>query len=211
MADDRSVFAQHRQSVAPVATLLGSFGSLLTTVSLSALGAMAFGVPGLFIGATLGASSGMMLLNWTSLLGNPRLEGSLRSRLGARATADFVGIRDESKSAPRDLTRMETDDNVGFLNLTETALIIVTEEDTLSIPREELRGFSLEPVVELPYVKWIRVEFEQGAGSSSLLLMSRRARTLREVRRQTQSLYERLVNWHTASQLRWLEIRRSGL
>lgn len=210
-AQESSAFAQHRQSVAPLATLLGSFGSLVTTISLSALGAAVLGVPGLFIGATLGASSGMMLLNWTSLLGNPRLEESLRARLGARASSNFVGIREAVSPGTRDFVRMETDDNVGFLELTESALNVVTEEGPLTLPRDEIRGFSMEPVIELPYVKWIRVEFEQGGGVSCLLLMSRRARTLREVRKQTQQLYERLVNWHTASQLRWLEVRRSGL
>ena len=63
-------------------------------------------------------------------------------------------------------------------------------------------------MVELPYDVWIRVEFYAGAALASLLINSRQEHTLRSAKRATLRLYERLVDWYTEEQLRWVEEER---
>ncbi len=149
------------------------------------------------------AAVAMLTVGRTSLLGNLRLRDALAARLGVRPKGmEFVGIAKPESNDPLAM-RLETDDNVGFLFLGREELRIFTEDSTIVLSQDELRGFSTERVAALPYLIWIRVEFFQGSEPGAFLMMSREASNISEQRRKTIALRAKLVEWHSAAQLAW--------
>jgi hypothetical protein len=103
---------------------------------------------------------------------------------------------------------VETDDNVGLLALTDTDLVVLTEQMPIIVPRSDIIDVQLERMIELPYLQWIRVKLLVDGVEESILLSSRQAGTLRQGKRATRRLAKRLTDWWADEQLRWLEEER---
>ncbi len=82
-------------------------------------------------------------------------------------------------------------------------LLILTDGGKIAIALNEITDVSLERLVELPVLSWIRIAFERDQGASSVLVVSRQATSLRRARCATRRLYERIVDWYADGQLRW--------
>jgi hypothetical protein len=152
------------------------------------------------------------VINHTPMFGNRALERELRDRLNGHDPAlEFVGLGQPGSNTLRiklSSVRMETDDNVGLLELSETALSIRTDSATLLVEPGAIQRIELERMVELPLLSWIRIELEHAEGDTSILVTSRQASSLRFARAATRKLYERLIHWHADRQLAWLDEAR---
>lgn len=177
-----------------------------------ALGSAAAGLVGGAAGALLGIGAFWGLMNRVTVYGNSRLCTELGQQVGAEGLdTEFVGLclPENNTIQGKLLTmRLETDDNVGFLHLGEDCLSILLQEGRLGIARDQIREVTTERFVELPYLRWIVVEYYDGGALRTLLLCSRRCRTLREARRSTEQLKTRIVDWYTEPVVRQLEASR---
>jgi len=211
-AERGSTFHRHCRTAGVLALTTTSLG-MFTPLVCGALGFLTLGLGWGLLAATASTAAAISIVNISALLGNDRLERQLRERIGANLDdLEFVGLcRSENNSVKgKYLTpRLDTDDNVGFLELAEKELRILTEESVVTVPRDSIQSIDRVRCIELPYLSWIRIEFEDdGDTASSFLVMSRQATSIREIRTRTQDLYTRLVDWHTEAQLRWLEEHR---
>jgi hypothetical protein len=206
-----TLFAQYRVRAGIAANVIVGLSGLAAGC-LMALGLGALGVTGGIAALAFGLAGVTVTANLVGCIGNRALAERLRERLGIdTGELEFVGLcRGDNNARKKILTpHLETDDNVGFLGFDDERLRVHLEAATLVIPREEIRRISLERVVELPYLRWVRIEFfREDQATASFLLMSREGTTLRDLRRATRSLHDRLVEWHVSAQLRWLEEER---
>jgi hypothetical protein len=134
-----------------------------------------------------------------ALLGNARLRARLASRLNPPMEAIFVGLCRPENNTVREkyfTNRVETNDNVGFLEIGAEALVIKTEDGRIELPRASIRQVELERYVEYPSLRWIRIEVQEpGSAPKAILLSSREATTLNEERKATEALRAKLVEW----------------
>lgn len=205
VASDRSVFAryQRREGLAVGVGVGVSLGCIFgIAAGLAVLGGPLWGL----LGAAVSLAGAGWMANAGALFGNEVLEARLRESLTLPEGAlEFVGIcRGDQNSLGAKLfpPRIETDENVGFLRLTADRLELFLEGQTLVIPRTDLRDVRTEPVVEAPFLSWIRLELYEGDRLCSFLLMSRQAQRLRDLGQVNRRLYDRLRDWHCAHQLR---------
>jgi hypothetical protein len=208
-----SIFRRFCYRYGVVGNLCLGIGFLLPPLAIT-LGAAVGGLLGAAAGACLGLAGFWGLMNRLTVYGNGRLRSELARHLGAdgrEAVLHFVGLcLPENNTVQGKLLtmRLETDDNVGFLHLDEDGLSIVLEEGRLRIPRDQIREVRTERFVELPYLRWIVVEYYEDAALRTLLLCSRQCRSLREARAATDRLLRRVVDWYTEPVLRQLEASR---
>ncbi|MEO1270463.1 MAG: hypothetical protein AAFX99_20440, partial [Myxococcota bacterium] len=174
-----------------LATFLALIGSLMAMLGLS-LWALPI-VMGLM--AIL-----MISYNRLALLGNRTLERRLRQRLN-NTDGVFVGLCKVENNRILAL-RVETDDNIGFLELHPDNLLIRTEEGVLSIAPANLQRITTELMRDLPYLSWIRLDYTRSDNGEedSILLYSRQVVSLRQARRAAQPLHDRLVQWMVEGQ-----------
>lgn len=172
------------------------------------VGLVLFGVGGFIPAGAIGFIGALSFLNWVPLIGNHTLRTNLSKTLGAKPGWTFVGLRAAQGTMIQEARRVETDDNVGFMRITEDALEVATEGGEVSVPRDRIRGFETERMLGLPYLHYIRVEFEEDDGLKAFLLVSREGTSVQQHRRNTDALHDRLVEWHADHQLRWLEAQR---
>jgi hypothetical protein len=211
-AERGSTFHRHCRThgvLALTTTSLGMFAPLVC----GALGFLTLGLGWGLLAVSVSTLAAVSIVNISALLGNAKLEARLREQIGARASEmEFVGLCRSENNTLRGkyLTpRLDTDDNVGFLELTDSTLRIATEESTVVIARSSIQTIDSVRCIELPYLSWIQIEFEdEDDHIGSFLLMSRQASTIREIRSRTRALYATLIDWHTEAQLRWLEEHR---
>lgn len=206
-----STFQRHCRThglLALSATSLGMFTPLVC----GALGFVTLGLGWGLLAATASTVAAIAIINGAALLGNDKLESRLRREMEVPDELEFVGLcRIENNSLRgKYLTpRLDTDDNVGFLELSDAELSIRIEEAVIAVERDAIARIERERCVELPYLSWIRIEFEDDTGRDrSFLMMSREASSIREIRTRTEALYAQLIDWHTESQLRWLDEHR---
>lgn len=206
-----TLFAQYRVRAGIAANVIVGLSGLGAGF-LMAIGLGALGVTGGIAALALGLAGVAVTANQVGCIGNRALADRLRERLGIdTGELEFVGLCRGDNNARSKLLKphLETDDNVGFLGFDDECLRVHLEAATLAIPREEIRRISLERVVELPYLRWVRIEFfRDDQATASFLLMSREGTTLRDLRRGTRALHDRLVEWHVSAQLRWLDEER---
>lgn len=207
-----SAFHRHCRTTGVVALAATSLG-MFTPLIAGALTFLTLGLGWGLVAVSASTAAAVTFVNIAALIGNRRLERRLRRQVGpAVAELEFVGLcRSENNSVKgKYLTpRLDTDDNIGFLDLADDALRVITEEGVIAIARDSIREIGRSPCIELPYLSWIRIEVEHADdATTSFLLMSRQAATIRELRGRTEALYCQLVDWHTDAQLRWLENER---
>ena len=205
-----SVFKRFCYRYGVVGNLCLGMGLLIPPAAI-AMGLAVAGVAGAAAGTVLGAGSLWAMMNRVTVYGNGRLRSALAKRLGAPQDAEFVGLcLPENNTVQGKLLtlRLETDDNVGFLNLEDKAMRIRMEEGQLSIPRDHVREVSTERFIELPYLRWICVQYYEAGALRTLLLCSRQCRSLREARRSTDKLLARIEDWYTEPVIQQLEAER---
>jgi hypothetical protein len=206
-----SVFRRFCYRYGVVGNVCLGVGFLLPPLAI-ACGAVLAGSAGVVAGTGAGFGAFWALMNRVTVYGNLRLRDELARRLGVRdPAAEFVGLcLPENNTVQGKLLtmRLETDDNVGFLCLDDEALTIRMEEGELQIARADIREVTEERFVELPYLRWIAVEYYEHGCLRTVLLCSRQCRTLREARHATEALLERLVDWYTEPVVRDLERER---
>lgn len=211
VSDRGSTFSRHCRTHGIVALTTTSLGMFTPLVG-GALGFLALGLGWGLLAASASTIAAISIVNIAALLGNDKLEARLREQLGVSTDVEFVGLcRSENNTfRGKYLTpRLDTDDNVGFLAMNESELLVRTEESLIAIERDCIQRIERTRCIELPYLSWIRIEFEDDVGAEhSFLLMSRHASTIRQIRVRTEDLYVRLIDWHTEGQLRWLEEHR---
>ena len=171
------------------------------------LGFLTFGTAGFLPAGVVGFVAALAFLNWIPLMGNRALRTKLIKSLGAKPGWTFIGLRAAQGTMLQEARRVETDDNVGFMRVTPSALEVVTESGELSVSRDHIRGFSTERMLGLPYLHYIRVEFEENDGVKAFLFVSREGSSVQQHRRSTEQLRDKLVEWHADHQLEWLKSR----
>ena len=209
----RSTFARYRQREGVVALSCAAAAYLVPPTAML-LGLAAAGPLGAALSALFGVVGWAWLMDHTGLLGNVRLRAELASRLGvAPGTADFVGIglpENNTFVAKYLHPRLDSDDNVGFLSIRDDQLLLMTEEGQVQIAREDVRRISTERLVELPYLRWIKLEYYKGDKLTAVLVSSRESSTLTETRAATGALCSRLTAWWTEPISRELAERHPG-
>ena len=198
-------FRYHLERTAPLAVAAAALHTVAIPVACGLVGLALFGAGAFFPAGAVGFVGAMSFLNWIPLIGNRTLRANLVRTLGAKPGWVFVGLRASQGSVLEEARRVETDDNVGFLRTTNEALEVTTEGGSVSIPRDRIRGFAQERMLGLPYLFFIRVEFEEDNRIKSFLFVSREGNSVREHRKNTDALRRRLVEWHAEHQLKWLE------
>ena len=176
-------------------------------VACGLVGLVLFGISGFLPAGAIGFLGALSFLNWIPLIGNQALRTNLSKNLGAKPGWTFVGLRAAQGTMLQEARRVETDDNVGFMRVTDEALEVVTEGGELAIPCDRIRGFSTERMLGLPYLHYIRIEFDEDDGLKAFLLVSREGTSVQQHRKNTEILRKRLVEWHADHQLQWLEAR----
>ena len=171
-------------------TLLAMIGSLMAMLGLSLWALpIVMGIMGFLV----------ICYNHIGLLGNRALERRLRQRLGGERHEEFVGLGQSDNNTFRAkylAVRVETDDNIGLFELRADRLVIRPEEGRLPIALDAVKGITTEPMIDLPYLSWIRVTYTRSDGvEDSVLMSSRQVSSLRQARRATHALYQRLVSW----------------
>lgn len=207
-----STFRRHCRTHGVLALTTTSLG-MFTPLLCGTLGFLALGLGWGLLAASASTLAAISIVNIAALLGNDKLESRLRERIGAASGhLEFVGLcRSENNTfRGKYLTpRLDTDDNVGFLDLTDSELRIWTEESMVVIARDSIQRIDRARCIELPYLSWIQIEFEDEDNiTGSFLLMSRQASSIRGIYSRTEDLYRQLIDWHTEAQLRWLEAHR---
>jgi len=144
------------------------------------------------------------LVNWTGMWGNRRLELTLRERTGS--TGEFIGVgcaNSNDLATAFDASRMDTDDNVGFISFVEHALVIETEEREIMADSDDIVDITVERMKSMPLMSWIRVTIHDpdSGARAALLVNSRRGHTMRQAKRATLALYQRMVEWHLSCQM----------
>lgn len=211
-ADASPVFREYRDR----SWLMVTTGTaLVTLVGLSfttVVGLWAGGLLGLLGGVVAGVGGGLWAGLSMSAVANRLLRRRLRQSLGVRGRGIFVGLRTSQGDLWTELHRKETDDNVGFLELGDQTLSVISEAGKVTLPRDSIRGFERERVKAVPMLWFIRVLIDEEEGfEGSFLVVSREGDSLAAQSEATALLYDRLVTWHTEHQLAWLEAHRDPL
>ncbi len=206
-SEDSPSFRNHLERTAPVAVAAATVHTLLLPIIFASVGWAVFGTGGFLPVGAMGLLVALSCLNWIPVIGNQTLRDNLVKSLGRKPGATFVGLRAVQGNGVQEALRVETDDNVGFLYTTDRSLEVVTEGGSLSVPRDRIRGFDTERMRGLPYLHYIRVEFEEDHMLKAFLVVSREGRSIKQHRKTTERLRARLVEWHAEHQLRWLEER----
>ena len=206
-SDESPSFRYHLERTAPMAVAAAAVHTVAVPLVCGLVGLSLFGTGAFLPAGAIGFFGALSFLNWIPLIGNQTLRGNLVRRLGTKAGWTFVGLRATQGSMMQEARRVETDDNVGFLRVTDDALEIATEGGELRIRRDTIRGFTTERMIGLPYLHYIRVEFEEDDGLMAFLFVSREGRSVARHRKNTEALRQRLVDWHADHQLAWLAAR----
>ena len=204
-SEDSPSFRYHLERTAPMAVAAAAVHTVAVPLLCGLAGMVLFGVGGFLPAGALGFLGALSFLNWIPLIGNSTLRANLVRNLGAKPGWTFVGLRAAQGTLLQEARRVETDDNVGFMQMTEKTLVVATEAGTVSIPREDIRGFSTERMLGLPYLHYIRVEFQEPDGLKTFLFVSREGDSVQQHRKSTDKLRARLIEWHADHQLKWLE------
>lgn len=205
---DSPSFRNHLERTAPKAVAAAALHTVAIPLAAGLVGLLAFGIAGFLPASALGFFGALSFLNWIPLIGNRTLRNNLEQSLGPKQGWVFVGLRASQGSLVQEARRVETDDNVGFLRTTDEALEVTTEGGALSVGRDMIRGFSTERMLGLPYLQYIRVEFEEDGALRSFLFVSREGGSVEQHRKNTVALHDRLVEWHADHQLKWLDAHR---
>ncbi|MEM7676992.1 MAG: hypothetical protein AAF449_13390 [Myxococcota bacterium] len=203
-SQDSPSFRYHLERTAPMAVAAAAVHTVAVPMMCGLAGWALFGAAGFLPAGAVGCLGALAFLNWIPLIGNRALRANLSRTLGKSKGWTFVGLRAVQGSLVQEARRVETDDNVGFLRVTEKALEVATEGGALQLSRESIRGFSAERMLGLPYLHYIRVEFEENGQLKAFLFVSREGSSVQQHRRSTDRLRDRLVEWHADHQLEWL-------
>ena len=206
-SEDSPSFRYHLERTAPMAVAAAAIHTVAVPMLCGLIGWGLFGVGGFLPAGALGFLAALSFLNWIPLIGNRALRKNLAKTLGAKLGWTFVGLRAAQSTLMQEARRVETDDNVGFLRVTDGALEVATEAGELRIPRDQIRGFSTERMIGLPYLHYIRVEFQEEDGLKAFLVVSREGTSVQQHRKSTDALRDKLVEWHAEHQLKWLAER----
>ncbi|MEW5854319.1 MAG: hypothetical protein AB2A00_36430 [Myxococcota bacterium] len=200
-----SVFGQHRLSRGAPAIALQTT-ALVAGAATVVVSGLALGPAAPLVAAPVVLATLWSVINRTSGMGNGALRAELAGRLGgARPNELFVGLclaENNTVTAKLLTPRLDTDDNVGFLSISEDALLIRTEEGHVRIARDAIRRVSLERFTEMPYLRWIVVEHYDDTTLRKVLVSSREGATLRHFRDETLALHARLTHWYLEPYMR---------
>ncbi len=203
-ARDARLFARHKLVYGLPVIMLSTLTMLTLPGFAMAFGYIAAGILGSAVGLFTGIVAALTAMGQMAFIGNGRLKRRLAERIGVSLpTSHFVGICDPRNNTVLS-TRLDTDDNVGFLRTSDTHLYVSTEGSVLVIAQDDIYGFEIVPLAAFPMIHWIEVTYDDADSfRSSVLLMSREASSLHGQRKSTERLFERLVHWHADRQLRW--------
>lgn len=169
---------------------------------MQALGSEATGVVPATV-ATLSFLAGgalpWLVQNLMGLAGNAGLQRRLRDHLHDPASCDLTGATFVGFSPGERLHiwQGETDCDVGFLTLTDSALVYRGDDFSWMLPRELVDNIDLTPSeggLRRVLIRW-HVRREAGR---SLSLESRDACSLTRARRASETLFQRLREWRKA-------------
>jgi hypothetical protein len=141
-----------------------------------------------------------LVQNLMGLAGNAGLQRRLREHLHDAAGCDLTGTTFVGFSPGERLHiwQGETDRDVGFLSLTENALIYRGDDFSWTLPRDLIDNIDLTPSEAGLRRILIRWHVPREAGRS-LSLESRDACSLTRARRASETLFQRLRDWHRAT------------
>jgi hypothetical protein len=202
-----AVFRAHKLKYALPAVLLQTGAAMVLTWIPMLAGFALGGLAGMVAGASAGIFTLYHVTSRSTYLGNERLRDALAEKLRPADGAEFVGVAEtrNNRLAPA----VETDDDVGFFELTDSELRLRTESNEIVIRQRDLHGIHFEIMWMHPFLQWLRVEYDdESSQRRSFLMSSRDAKTLADARRNTRKLYRRIVEWHSERQLKWLDAQR---